>query len=471
VDNGLWQVNADGSMQTTWHLLPNLVWQDGIPFTTDDLSFTVRVAQDLRAGVSNSSSYKLIDRVDTPDLQTLTVSWASPFIEADALFSATQHGALHVMPLPAHLLQAAFDQDPTSFSQLPYWTSGFVGLGPFTLTEFVAGSHFVARANDRYALGRPKIDEIEVDFIPDPNTIAANLLAGSVDLTMNDRLDIDWGVQLRDKWTAGHMEPTHDGGVVGLFPQFINPSPALVADVNFREALMRAIDRQQLSDSIMDGMAPVAHSLIEPGDPDYAAVDPSVVKFDYDPRRAMQILDGLGLSKGADGVYRDASGQPLALELRSRAGDDLQEKILPSVADYWKQVGVGSSQLVFGAQQANDREFRATHPAFEVVRQPDGGGVLTNYLSAGTPTAENGYRGNNRTRYSNPDLDGLIKRFVTTIPLGERRQILAQAIGVMTRNIVFIPLDYIVDATMIANRISGVGAQNPAWNAHEWDVM
>ncbi|MEA2639307.1 MAG: peptide/nickel transport system substrate-binding protein [Chloroflexota bacterium] len=412
----------------------------------------------------------MIDRVDATDPQTFTLGWKSPFISADAMFATAPTSRLRIMPLPRHLLGAAFQQDPTTLTQQPYWTSSYVGLGPFKLAEYVEGSHLLARANDRYALGRPKLDEVEVRFMADPSTIAANILAGTVELTLNSRLDIDWGVQLRDRWKDGHLEATQAGNFVGVFPQFIDPNPAILGNVAFREALMRAVDRQELSDSILAGMASPAHSLIGPGQPEYAAVDPSVAKFDYDPRQATQILDGMGLTKGPDGMYRDAAGQSLEIEIRAREGDALQEKMVPAVADFWKRAGINTKQFIFGAQLANDREFRATRPAFEVVRQPGGSDALSEYLSTATPSAENGYRGTNRTRYSSPEFDALINRYVRTIPEVERNQVLAQAISHMTRNIVVIGLDYSVDSTMIANRLIGPDAQNPAWNAHEWDV-
>src|ERR1044071_6691162 len=40
VEKGTWRINADGTMDTTWKLRPNVKWQDGQPFTTDDLLFT-----------------------------------------------------------------------------------------------------------------------------------------------------------------------------------------------------------------------------------------------------------------------------------------------------------------------------------------------------------------------------------------------------------------------------------------------
>jgi len=346
----------------------------------------------------------------------------------------------------------------------------YVGLGPFVLSEYVSGSHLLARANPTYALGRPKIDEVEVRFIPDPNTIAANLLAGSVDLTLNNRIAIDWGVQLRDRWTDGHLEPVYAGNWLAMYPQFLDPNPALLLDLRFREALTRAIDRQELSDTLLASMSSVAHGLIEPNQPECGAVAASVVKYDYDPRRAVQILDGIGLSKGPDGLYRDLAGQPLAVELRTRAGNDLEEKALASTSDYWKQAGIGSTQLIFGAQQANDRAFRSLHPAYEVTRQPDGADGLARFVSSEIPTAANNFLGLNRMRYANSELDGLISKFFTTIPVDQRNQYLAQAVNVISREMVVLSIAYVVDSGMIANRVTGVTARIPAWNAHEWDV-
>src|SRR4029434_26844 len=40
VENGTWRINADGTMDTIWKIRPNVKWQDGHPFTADDLLFT-----------------------------------------------------------------------------------------------------------------------------------------------------------------------------------------------------------------------------------------------------------------------------------------------------------------------------------------------------------------------------------------------------------------------------------------------
>jgi ABC-type transport system substrate-binding protein len=44
-DNGLWKINADGTMQTTWNLKKNAAWHDGTPLTAEDVLLPTRLAR------------------------------------------------------------------------------------------------------------------------------------------------------------------------------------------------------------------------------------------------------------------------------------------------------------------------------------------------------------------------------------------------------------------------------------------
>src|SRR3954452_21892947 len=46
IENGLWKILPDGGMETTWKIRSGAKWHDGTPFTSDDLTFTLQVAQD-----------------------------------------------------------------------------------------------------------------------------------------------------------------------------------------------------------------------------------------------------------------------------------------------------------------------------------------------------------------------------------------------------------------------------------------
>jgi peptide/nickel transport system substrate-binding protein len=468
--NGQWRVFPDGRMETTWKLQPKLVWQDGTPFTPEDLVFTVQVLQEPTVELARTPAYELIERIDSSDPLTITVTWKKPFIKADALFATINVSNQRILPMPRHLLEADFRQDPTTLTQLPYWTRSFVGLGPYRVHDYLEGSHMVLRASDTFIHGRPKIDEIEVKFIPDPNTIAANVLADAIDLTLGGRFSIDWGLNLRDRWPSGRMEVGSTGSFMGIFAQLMTPNPPVLGEVAFREALLRSMDRREMSDTIQAGLAPITHSLIGEDQPEFRVVDPHVVKYDYDPRRAAQLVESFGYTRGADGGFRDSSSQRLGLEIRTRAGDDLQEKTLWGASDYFQRLGIAMDHLIFPALRANDREFRSTHPGLEVVRQPAGGDALQRYHGTDVPTAENQYRGVNRTRYRSAELDSFIDRYLTSIPERERSEALAQAVAHMTRNIVVMGVYSIVDPTMVSNRLTGVDLGNPTWNAHEWTV-
>lgn len=180
LSNGLWKVFPDGRMETTWKIRAGAEWHDGTPFTVDDLLFTASVVQDRELEVLIDRSYQAIDRVEAADSRTVTVKWKRPYIQADEMFTPNR-----AMPIPKHILARSYAEEKERFLEQPFWTEEFIGTGPFKLRQFIRGSHLVVEANDRYVLGRPKIDEIVVKFIPDQNTLIANVLAGAVDLTMS----------------------------------------------------------------------------------------------------------------------------------------------------------------------------------------------------------------------------------------------------------------------------------------------
>src|SRR5207253_802730 len=88
----------------------------------------------------------------------------------------------------------------------PYWGDDFVGLGPYKPKDWLRGSYLVLEANDRFVLGRPRIDIVEVKFIPEPNTLLANLLSGAVEQPIGRGVAFEYGLQLREQWRDGRVD-------------------------------------------------------------------------------------------------------------------------------------------------------------------------------------------------------------------------------------------------------------------------
>jgi peptide/nickel transport system substrate-binding protein len=473
VENGLWKVFPDGKMETTWKLRPNAKWQDGAPLTSEDLLFTLQVGRDRDLAAFRNRALDQIEGVEAPDPQTIRVRWSQPFISADTLFAATSDRI--GMPLPKHLLEKAYSTDKASFLQVPYWTDEFVGAGPFKLGSWVRESHLILSANPDYVLGRPAVDEIEVRFVLEQNVMIANILAGAVELTIGRTIGLDQAVQIRDSWKDGKLDMAPDSWL-SIFPQLLSPSPAVVGDVAFRKALVHAIDRQAMVDSIQSGLSEVAHSFMQPNQAIYRDIETQqVVRYEYDARRASQMIESLGLQRGSDGKFRDASGQRLPIELRASA-TDLNQKVMLSVADYWQKVGVDAEPLPIPRQLASDNEYRATFPAFEVTRRSNDTRALGNLYGSQVPTAANNFTGSNNGRYASPELDALLDSYFSAITQRDRLNALGQILHHLSDRVIVLGIFYDPQPVLVGSRLRNVGAKptplaTQAWNAEKWDVQ
>jgi peptide/nickel transport system substrate-binding protein len=466
-ENGAWQINPDGTMETTYKLRSDVLWHDGTPFTAEDLLFTAQTIQDPTLPLVRRELFSFIERIDAPDPHTVVVTWKQPFIEADQIFSSTG-----TLPMPKHLLAAQLD-NKEAFTSLPYFSREFVGVGPFRVKDWVDGSHMIVEANPQFFLGRPPIDEIEVRFIPSPPTMLANLLAGSVELTMGRGLSLELGQQLQQQWSDGRVEAAI-GGPLSLRPQHLNPDPVILAEPEFRKALYQAINRQAMVDSLMGGLSFVAHSPVAPRDALLQDAAKQAVHYDYDPRRAVQMLEGIGLQRGADGKWLDRAGQRINLELRRAGDDDVEEKTILAAADNWTQIGFSTEPVQVPPARQRDLEYRGKFPGFEI----SGSGSSLNdirYIRESEVRSErNGYNGRNRTGFFSPELTALEDRYLVTVPIPERNQVLGEILKYMTERVIIMYQFYDSAPNAITNRLLGIDGKPQdtqiSWNAHAWDL-
>ena len=215
-ENGAWQVFPDGRMVTTWKIRPGAAWHDDTPFTSADLVFTARVVMDGELTEFKDSAFNSIDSVQAPDPLTVVVNWKRPFIYANTIF---------LLPQPKHLLEETYLQSKDAYRSMTYWTDDYVGAGPFKLREFIRGDHVTLVANDAFVLGRPRVDEVEIRFVPNVNALAAHILAGSIDMTLEqDTMSADTVAQMLSSGWPGRAVQ-HMDDPIGAWPQFMDPSP------------------------------------------------------------------------------------------------------------------------------------------------------------------------------------------------------------------------------------------------------
>ena len=283
-DPGTWVVNADGTMRTTWKLRPNTRWHDGRPVRYADFLFAFTAYMDDRVTVRDRLPEQFIDRVVVTDDQTFDILWKQTYPFAADLFQR------RLEPLPEHILGPLYVAgDPVAFQSDSFWSSeNYVGTGPYRVAQWDRGNQIVFRAFPDYVQGKAKIDEVILRIIGDANTVVANVLSDTVDVSVGEQtLSVEGGATIRDQWAK------NGGGTVVVIPTLFrfeqiqfdptrNQQPALF-DQRVRRALAHAVDRATLADSVSLGFSPPVDVPLAPTEPPwFHSIDHRLTERDGD---------------------------------------------------------------------------------------------------------------------------------------------------------------------------------------------
>jgi peptide/nickel transport system substrate-binding protein len=260
LDDGTWRVLDDGRMEVTWKLRPGIQWQDGVEVTAEDLKFSWELEKEAATQIANNGTAKFVQAVTVVDRYTAV------FIRADPSALGALAGAREFDVLPKHLLE---DADRAKLVDNPYFydPAVFVGSGPYRPRSWERGSSLVLEAFDDYFLGRPKIDRIVFQFIPDTRTALANLMAGQVDIMWRVP-SYDGALIVAQEWartgegTVDFQANTARHLLVQLRPDYASPRD--LTDVRVRQALMYGLDRTELAETVAPGAAVVVNSTTYP---------------------------------------------------------------------------------------------------------------------------------------------------------------------------------------------------------------
>src|SRR5207249_90578 len=223
--------------------------------------------------------------------------------------------------LPRHIFRDLYGSggDRAPMENSPFWTTQWVGLGPYRLDQWVQGSFIEASAFDQYVLGRPKIDRLTIRYIGDVNALVANILAGEVDLIpAGAQLDINQMVAIRQNWdaTGGGSTLLNTKSTRTLYLQFRDPTLPWAQDLRVRQALLYGLNRDEIVESLLFGLVPRADYYVPPDEPLHQLAEQrGFPKYPYDLARAERLLADAGWTRGPDRVFRNAAGQPFTIDV------------------------------------------------------------------------------------------------------------------------------------------------------------
>ena len=163
-----WSSSADGKIWT-FKLREGVTWQDGEPFTADDVVFTYTFLIDNEV-YNFAAYYGFIDEVVAVDDYTVEFRCSQP--KANMLSQM-------VYILPEHIWSKMDPKKATkSFGNKP----PIVGTGPFQIVEWKRGSYLRLEANEQYWKGAPKVDELIISYYTNPDSMVEDLKQDSIQL-------------------------------------------------------------------------------------------------------------------------------------------------------------------------------------------------------------------------------------------------------------------------------------------------
>lgn len=379
-----WEASED-ALTWTFHLRDDVVWSDGESFNAEDVAFTFNdVVKNPDLGAQSANQFAAVDRVEIVDDYTVRFVLNTPF-SALPYYLASYAGII-----PEHVLGAVENPltDTTFNKQTP------VSTGPYMVGEFVPGSHVRLVPNENYYGPEPKLAGIVIRVIPDTNTQVAQLLAGQLDLVGRLNPNALAGVERNPE-----LEVLSQSQNIFYFVA-LNFDDERFQDVNVRQALLTAIDRQALIDALIQGYGTVATGPIAPL---LAALhNDDVAQHAYDPERALELMAAAGWTPGPDGILQK-DGEQFVIDMPTASYAELTPASL-LIQQFWADIGVQAEieTIEWNAYIQRvilERDYAASVAWWSMPPTPD----VTPYFACSAA-----HTGNNIPNYCSEELDALL---------------------------------------------------------------
>jgi peptide/nickel transport system substrate-binding protein len=449
LENGGVAIRPGGGMDVTWKLRPNIRWHDGEPFTSADVKFTVDAINSPAYNPESTDGFDRIGSVDTPDPLTAIVHYKEVYAPYDIQFIRGT--------LPKHLLEGRDIDRAQDYNRNP------LGTGPYRVAEWRAGEYILLERVPHYWRGDefPKIRRLMFKFVTNTNTRVAQLKSGEVHVVAL----MPWDKFREVSAVPGIVIRKTPGNAyehVSLnemrFPPF--------ADVRVRRALIYALDRQRYSQSILDGLAPVADGPIQPIS--WAYTD-RIARYRFDPAKARALLDDAGWTVGPNGI-RQRGGKPLAFTLITQAGYAIRENIAQAIEQQLREVGIDVRVELQDGTAISSVWFEGRFDAMLHWWQMPSDPELTTFFAADrTPPA-----GRNINYFRDDELTRLLYESDRTVDRDARTRLLQRAQAILADAVPEIPLYNVtrLDAVPAALQHFKGNPTNTGifWNVHEWEI-
>lgn len=298
----------------TFHLQDDVKWHDGEYFSAEDVKFTLEAIKDPANESAIASNYEDIQNIEIIDPLTLEITLQ----QTNAAFLNYLTNPI----VPKHLLEGE-DLQLSNYFKFP------IGTGPYKLKEWDEGQSIQLEKNENYFKGLPNIDTVIFKITPDDNVKALQLKAGEIDLAL---IPPSLAEPMRSvpNMTIHQLQTADYRGIMYNFNHpFWQKHRELIKALNY------AFDRQAMVDSVLLGQGDIAKGPLQKN----IYHDDSVEAFNYNPKKAEQLIEQDGWTKGSDGYY-EKNGERLSFELTVSENQQERLDLATIAAQQLKEIGV-----------------------------------------------------------------------------------------------------------------------------------
>jgi len=416
--------NSDNT-QVTFTIRQNVKWNDGMPFTANDVAFTFNLMKQYPAADSNGV-WSFLSSVSAPDANTVVMTFQKAYPPVLVTIAG------HVYIIPQHVFGSV--GDPTK-----YLTDHPVGTGPFTLKSYQPTLAVYEKNPNYWQADKVKVDEIRYPEYKDNSTLQLALPKG----------DIDW---------AGYFSPTlqqdfvaRDPAHFRLFMDAVNlysicpnqkdPLIGGQAGLPVRLALSTAIDRTQIAAQATAGLEPPGSltGLVLPTanswlDPQFANLPTTA-----DTAKAEKYLTDAGFTQGSDGIFQK-NGKRLSFTLRSVDTYSDWNAAAKLIADEAKAVGIEIKNVTVGEDNYYTLRTNGKYD-YQLMFCGMVGGPTPYYLfNQYLNSAQIGQGKFNFVAWNDHATDQFLNQYASTSDLSAQKQAIMGIETIFVNNQPFIPL-------------------------------
>ncbi len=412
--------------ETTWEikLRDNVKWQDGQPFTAEDVIFSYSRARNVPGSVATFAGYlRTIESVTAQDPLTLIIKTKGPNPNLPLNLAS-----VHIVS--KHIGETSSTEDYNSGKAV-------IGTGPYKFVSYTPGDRVIMARNDAYWGAKQPWEKVTYRFINNAASRTAALLAGDVDVI--DKVSVSDLAKLKKE--PGISVFPYPGLRVMLLQPSFNPAPNQyitdnsgkpldknpLLDVRVRQALNMAINRKAIADRILQDAATEANQWMPTGTFGY---NPDIKDIPNDVAKAKKLLADAGFPEG--------------FKLTMHVPNDrypLGPETAQAVAQFWTRIGVKTQVEVVPwavySGRAKKNEF-----AVSMLAWGNGTGeasyALVNVLATVDP--KKGLGASNWGYYSNPKVDAALDQATAEFDEAKREEILRKSAVIVMDDAAVFPL-------------------------------